>query len=150
MIEIEIDILRPSELWQNKVDDTWIQTTVEKVLHHLKPAFHTYEVSIVLADDAFVQTLNLKYRNIDKPTNVLSFPTKDEAIALGDIIFAFETIDREAQEQHKTFKDHFAHLLVHGVLHLLGYDHAKPNAAETMEHLETEILNELGINNPYD
>lgn len=125
--------------------------------------------SIVLSDDAAIKELNREFRTKDKPTNVLSFPAyqsveglkaalarpaqdpmMEDAGYLGDLILARETIVREALEQDKTVRDHFCHLLVHGTLHLLGYDHMTPAEAETMESLEIRILKELSIANPYD
>lgn len=112
-----------------------------------------YEMSIVLADDAFVRELNRNYRNIDKPTNVLSFPAEDEGVQgprmLGDVVLAFETVQREAAEAGKPARDHLAHLIVHGTLHLLGYDHEEAPEAEKMEALERKILAGLGIADPY-
>jgi probable rRNA maturation factor len=105
------------------------------------------EISIVLADDDFVQNLNKQYRGKNKPTNVLSFPNEDEP--LGDVILAFETVAREAEEQGKTFRDHAAHLIVHGILHLMGYDHEDEGEADKMEAREAKILKKLGIANPY-
>lgn len=106
------------------------------------------EIAVVLADDAFAQQLNRDYRGKDKPTNVLSFPN-DEAGQLGDIVLAFETVEREAAEQGKSFKHHAVHLLVHGTLHLLGYDHEIEKEAARMEKLEIKILDKLGVANPY-
>lgn len=116
-----------------------------------------FEVSVVLADDGTVQALNRDYRGQDKPTNVLSFAVRDTGMPvppnipepLGDIILAFETTAREAEEQSKTTEDHFCHLLVHGMLHLLGYDHIQDDEAEEMESLETEILTGLGLQDPW-
>lgn len=108
------------------------------------------EVTLVLADDAFVKTLNRDYRYKDKPTNVLSFPQDEEDLPyLGDVIFALETIQKEAKEQGKAFESHLLHLAVHGVLHLIGYDHEDDTQAEEMEALEVEILRGLDIANPY-
>lgn len=107
------------------------------------------ELSLVLSDDAEVQALNAQYRNQDKPTNVLSFPSGEPAMP-GDVILAFETCAKEAKEQDKTLADHFTHLVVHGLLHLMGYDHEEDDQADDMESLETEILAELGVGNPYE
>jgi probable rRNA maturation factor len=106
------------------------------------------EVSILLTNDVAIQVLNSDYRGFDKPTNVLSFPQDDEVL-LGDIAMAYETLAREAGEQDKTFHDHFTHLFVHGVLHLLGYDHEEKHDQEDMEKQEINILHGLGIQNPY-
>lgn len=111
-------------------------------------------VDITLADDAEQQRLNRDWRGKDAPTNVLAFPSGGPAAPgapriLGDVVLALSTIRREASEQHKPFADHLLHLVVHGVLHLRGYDHAEPEAAEAMEAREIAILEELGIPNPY-
>nr|WP_295831468.1 rRNA maturation RNase YbeY [uncultured Azospirillum sp.] len=116
------------------------------------------ELSVVLADDELVHRLNREYRGKDKPTNVLSFalteaeePEAQEGVPvmLGDVILAYETVAREASEQGKSFKDHMTHLVMHGVLHLLGYDHETDDEAEEMEALETRLLATLGIADPY-
>lgn len=115
------------------------------------------EASIMLADDAAVRELNKTYRGIDKPTNVLSFAALDDEdepivdpLLLGDIIAAFETTKREAEEQGCSVADHLFHLIVHGVLHLIGYDHIDEAGAEEMETLEIQILAANNIENPYD
>ncbi|MCB9984017.1 MAG: rRNA maturation RNase YbeY [Rhodospirillales bacterium] len=107
------------------------------------------ELSIVLANNDFVQKLNKEWRGKDRPTNVLSFP-QDEPMLLGDIILAYETVRDEAEAQGKRFEAHATHLLVHGLLHLLGHDHIEDDEAATMEALEIEILAALNIKNPYD
>jgi len=111
------------------------------------------ELSLLLTDDAHVRVLNRTWRGKDKPTNVLSFPAADEddepGPLLGDVAVARETTAREAIEEGKRFDDHFAHLLVHGLLHLFGFDHETDEEAEEMEALETEILAGLGIADPY-
>jgi probable rRNA maturation factor len=121
------------------------------------------EMSLVLADDALVQTLNRDYRDKDKPTNVLSFALldgsddSDDALAreegmpilIGDVILAFETVRREAREQGKSIENHLTHLVIHGVLHLLGYDHQSDPDADRMERLETSILARMGVADPY-
>lgn len=113
------------------------------------------EISLTLVDDATIQQLNAQYRQKDKPTNVLSFPFDDEVPAntaqpLGDVIVSVETLGREATAQKKLFSDHFQHMVTHGILHLLGYDHLTDNEANVMENLEIRILAELNIPNPYD
>jgi probable rRNA maturation factor len=112
------------------------------------------ELSIVLTDDAEQQALNREWRGIDKPTNVLSFPQIAPFAPLsgiiGDIVLARETLEREAAELQKPFADHFTHLVVHGFLHILGYDHLEDGDALQMEGLETKILATLGIPDPYD
>lgn len=107
------------------------------------------ELSVVLSDDAQVQKLNRDYRHKDKPTNVLSFPMPPETGLMGDVIFARETLAREAANQGKRFEDHFVHLLIHGVLHLQGFDHQIDVDAEDMEAREVRALARLSIDNPY-
>lgn len=114
-------------------------------------------VDITLADDAAQRALNRTWRGKDASTNVLAFPALDPAVPvpkgapvlLGDVVLAFETVVREAAEQEKSFKDHLRHLVVHGVLHLLGYDHTEAAEAAAMEAREIAILAELGVPNPY-
>ena len=112
---------------------------------------------ITLADDAEQRRLNRTWRGKDAPTNVLAFPAADPdmpvpsgaPLLLGDVVLAFETVRREAVEQNKPFADHLRHLVVHGVLHLLGYDHENAAEAAIMEGREIAILAELGVPNPY-
>ncbi len=124
--------------------------------HHVFEQFGsgTVEISIVLADNAFVQNLNRDYRGKDKPTNVLSFPQDPVAdskmINLGDVVMAYETVMAESKIQKKPFTEHVTHLLVHGILHLLEYDHENEEEAEEMESLEIRVLERLGIKNPYE
>jgi probable rRNA maturation factor len=108
-------------------------------------------VSVALSSDAVVSELNGRFRGKPKPTNVLSFPTGPGSPAgqIGDIILGLETVKREATEQYIAFEDHVQHLVVHGVLHLLGYDHETTADAERMEAIEIEVLFKLGIANPY-
>lgn len=114
------------------------------------------EVSIVLADDATVRALNRDYRGRDAPTNVLAFPQGAAAaeqaagpLLLGDVVLAYETVRREAAAQGKTLADHTRHLVVHGLLHLCGFDHDADAAAADMERRETAILAALGVADPY-
>lgn len=112
------------------------------------------EWSVVLSDDARVRVLNRDWRGKDTPTNVLSFPAaevdeEDPGPLLGDVVVARETTAREAAEEGKRFEDHLAHLLVHGLLHLFGFDHETDEEADEMEALEVEILAGLDISDPY-
>jgi len=119
------------------------------------------EVAVRLTDDGEVQTLNRDFRGKDKPTNVLSFPqvqddllaglanSDDGEILLGDIVLARETCAREAEEKTISLVDHATHLIVHGTLHLVGYDHGDDASAVAMEALEVKALASLGIANPY-
>ncbi|MEG3145082.1 rRNA maturation RNase YbeY [Sphingomonas sp. RT2P30] len=122
----------------------------------------TIEISIRLTDDAEVQTLNAQYRRKDKPTNVLSFPmiqpdlldtvttnSDDGEVLLGDIVLAHGVCAREAEERGISLADHATHLIVHGTLHLLGYDHLGEDEAEAMEAIETDALTSLGLADPY-
>lgn len=106
------------------------------------------EVSIILTDDKEIQKINREYRNINKPTNVLSFELGDD-ILLGDIYISLNTVRREAAQMGISVEDHCAHMIVHGVLHLIGYDHVTDDEATIMEGKETKILAKMGIKNPY-
>ncbi|MBV9235121.1 MAG: rRNA maturation RNase YbeY [Xanthobacteraceae bacterium] len=113
------------------------------------------ELAIVLTDDAAIRELNRRWRGSDKATNVLSFPAHglvppgSGPRPLGDVVIAYETMAREAQEQGLPFTHHLTHLAVHGFLHLLGYDHESDTEAETMEQLERDILARLDVPDPY-
>lgn len=118
-------------------------------------------INLSLSNDAEVQKLNAEFRRLDKPTNVLSFANIDdeefedslaeaEVIELGDIIIALETMQRESAAKNISLHDHFCHLLAHGVLHLLGFDHQEDDEAEYMEDFEVKILRQMNINNPYE
>jgi probable rRNA maturation factor len=110
-------------------------------------------VTVVVDDDARIRELNKLWRGLDKPTNVLSFPSPDTQPGpertLGDIAISYETAAREAAAEDKSFADHMAHLSVHGFLHLLGYDHESDDDAEEMEGLERIILARIGVSDPY-
>jgi probable rRNA maturation factor len=117
------------------------------------------EVSFLFSDNKTIQHLNHQYRHKDKPTNVLSFPSNipsdivsqlgEHSPPLGDIVLAFETLDQEARLAGKPFLDHLVHLMIHGLLHLLGYDHETVPEAAAMEALEIQFLQQLSIPNPY-
>ena len=107
-------------------------------------------VTILLSGDARARKLNARFRGKDKPTNVLSFaPAISDGTHLGDVVIAYGVTAREARASNKHLRDHLRHLVVHGVLHLLGYDHERPREAQKMERLEVSVLAELGIAHPY-
>jgi probable rRNA maturation factor len=110
------------------------------------------DVCIRVVDAAESRQLNHDYRHKDAPTNVLSFPAGidlPDALVWGDIVVCADVVEREAADQGKRFEDHFAHMVVHGVLHLLGYDHQAADEAAVMERLEIQILDGFGISDPY-
>ena len=112
------------------------------------------EASVVMSSDSQMRKLNLKHRDVDYPTNVLAFPLGEPMWPggpdhLGDIVLAFETVVREAARDAKPLDAHVTHLLVHGLLHLLGHDHETESDAELMEKIEVEIITSLGYPDPY-
>lgn len=159
-VEIEIDLADPCARWRKALPE--IDKLCQKAaLAALAVCGKTIagakaELSLVLADDAALRELNREFRGQDKPTNVLSFPASEKPepgapmVLLGDVVLAYETVAREARAQGKSLAEHTAHMVVHGVLHLLGFDHERGGGeAERMEALETQILAKLGIPNPY-
>jgi probable rRNA maturation factor len=150
----EIAFIRSSEAWP---------ADSEAVAGHaVEAAFATAglnsiegaELSIVFSDDAGVRELNRDWRGKDSPTNVLTFPAVEpheieRAPLLGDIVLAHQTLAREAAAEGKTFDAHLAHLVIHGVLHIYGFDHGGADEAERMENLERAALARLGIADPY-
>lgn len=154
---VDVDIKAQSHLWQDALADP--AATVSAAAHGACAALGDRgdvagELCVVLADNAFVQQLNRDYRGKDQPTNVLSFPSPDihkkvEPSCLGDIVLAFEMIAGEAEQANLPLENHTAHLVVHGVLHLFGYDHVSDEDAAQMESLEAKILSGLGIEDPY-
>jgi len=158
MAEPEILINREAEDWPDTLESTLRAAAAAVLAEHLTTTAAIVELGITLADDDAVHALNRDHRGQDKPTNVLSFPLVDgdfepEApgapLLLGDVILAYETVAREAAGQGKSLADHAVHLVVHGVLHLLGHDHESDGEADAMERLETAILCKLGIADPY-
>ncbi len=158
--EIEIDTLVEAGDWARITQAESLAT--QAVIAALEAADADLptraEVAITFTDNAHIRVLNQQWRGMDKPTNVLSFPAADlpeaalaEGIAqpLGDIIVALETLVAEAEAEDKKVEHHLTHLVVHGTLHLLGYDHIEDDEAEEMEGLERQILDGLGIDDPY-
>lgn len=156
-IDIQINIT--SDNWKPflKSNPSIIKKTVQQAFASIEnslPKTKTIELSLLFCDDSEMQTLNKQYRGNNKPTNVLSFPQADiignDIATIGDIILSYDTIRQEAIDQEKALIDHVQHLLVHGILHLLGHDHVKNKDAIKMEKLEVEILKKLGVKNPYN
>jgi probable rRNA maturation factor len=145
----EISVIIEENAWRGAVPDlpAKIKQGARTALSHATSP-RAPKLTILLTGDEHVQVLNKQYRGKDRPTNVLSFPS-GHADYLGDIAIAYGTTAREAEASGKPLAKHAIHLAVHGVLHLLGYDHEKPRDAETMEALETEILADMGIPDPY-
>ena len=119
----------------------------------IQPQSNEVEMTVRIVDEAESHALNLNYRGKDRPTNVLSFPfecpDEVELPLLGDLVICRQVVEREAQEQDKPVMAHWAHMVVHGSLHLLGYDHIEDDEAEKMESLETQIMTGLGFADPY-
>ncbi|HTC99581.1 MAG TPA: rRNA maturation RNase YbeY [Bradyrhizobium sp.] len=153
------EVLVVAECWQNEPDaEAVIQRAIAAAAGSVDADVGDAELAVMLTDDPGIRTLNSNWRGIDKPTNVLSFPALqgegarkpgDAPRMLGDIAIAYETTRREADAEGKLFEHHLSHLAIHGFLHLIGYDHENDADAEEMEALETEILEQLGIPDPY-
>ena len=158
---LKIDVSVDSEHWKNAAA---AKDVVRRALEQAATALSTKtaELAIVLTDDAAMRRLNRNWRGIDAPTNVLSFATKNSGDQLdeqsggqfvgnhlGDIVLAYETVKREAHRDGKAFDHHLAHLVVHGFLHLLGYDHGNDAQARRMETTERAILRDLAVPDPY-
>jgi probable rRNA maturation factor len=153
------EVLVVADGWQSEPDaEAVIQRAIAAAAEIADADTGEAELAVMLTDDAGIRTLNNNWRGIDKPTNVLSFPAlpptgpagpDDAPRMLGDIAIAFETTRAEADDEQKPFDHHLSHLAVHGFLHLIGYDHEEEEDAEAMEALETEILAQLGIPDPY-
>lgn len=166
---MDIDTLIEDDRWAQAGLEALAESACHAVLERLGLDPAGYEVSLLGCDDARISVLNAEFRGKPAPTNVLSWPAEDLAPdspgavpdlpgeglpglpeSLGDIAIAFETCQREARLQGKPFSAHVTHLLVHGCLHLLGYDHINDQDAALMEGLEIEILATLGIADPYE
>jgi probable rRNA maturation factor len=158
-----VGILIESEAWQDLPDAEDIARRAIAAAASVMDAsdagtgLRNVEISLLLCDDEAIAALNGRWRGQEKPTNVLSFPAWplhgsvaiQERRLLGDIAIAYQTLVREARESGKTASAHLSHLVVHGYLHLAGYDHEADDEAEEMERLERDILNRLGIADPY-
>ncbi|RAI40496.1 rRNA maturation RNase YbeY [Rhodoplanes roseus] len=152
-----VDVVVESPLWAEEPD---AEALVLRAVAATLPADRgACELCVVLADDATVQALNARYRGKDAPTNVLSFPAvpggtsgdadPDMPTLLGDVVLAYETVRAESQRDGTPFAHHLGHLVVHGVLHLLGYDHETDAEAELMEARERDVLASLDVPDPY-
>ncbi|HSG36280.1 MAG TPA: rRNA maturation RNase YbeY [Paracoccaceae bacterium] len=164
---MEIDLNIEDARWEALGLEALAETAAEAVLARLVIDQNIVELSLLGCNDARIAELNAEFRGKPLPTNVLSWPAEERAaeiegdmpempkadmfgtIELGDIAIAFETCAREAEAAGKTLEAHATHLLVHGVLHLLGFDHERDRDATLMEGLETEILGKMGIEDPY-
>lgn len=147
-----VDIQIDSALWDAQPDaEAAIRAAVTAAAAHSTSGG---EVSILLTDDSAVRVLNREWRGIDKATNVLSFPapealSKSAAGILGDIVIAYETLQRESADEHRDFLHHLTHLTVHGYLHLVGYDHEDDAHADEMESLESKIMTRMQLPDPW-
>ena len=144
-------------------DDAWrsvdnLAALIKQSIHAVNNQFDDADmcptsVTLTLTNDPEIQRLNRDFRDKDKPTNVLSFPDgdmdDDGRLHIGDIALSYQTLAAEAEAEQKPLADHLTHLIVHGLLHLYGYDHIEDEDAVEMEALEIEILEDMGIKNPY-
>ncbi|MBS0848617.1 rRNA maturation RNase YbeY [Citrobacter sp. JGM124] len=150
MSEVILDLQLACEDNTGLPEESQIQTWLNAVISQFQ---EEAEVTVRLVDEAESHELNLTYRGKDKPTNVLSFPFEAppgiELPLLGDLIICRQVVEQEALEQEKPLIAHWAHMVIHGSLHLLGYDHIEDDEAEEMEALETEIMLALGYADPY-
>jgi probable rRNA maturation factor len=153
-LKLEVDVVRHAEAWASApVTDAMLKRAARVALLAAAPDRQgLHRVTLLLTDDNEMKELNRAWRGEDAPTNVLSFPAGEEARepgVLGDVVLAHETILKEAREANIALTDHVSHLVVHGVLHLLGFDHMNDAEAERMENLERTALASLGIADPY-
>ena len=153
-MKLALEINAPSDLWRGLPKARALARETIAACFAESGFAQTGSVSLCLTDDAEVRSLNARWRGIDKPTNVLSFPAAPAEAAtktplLGDIALAFETLASEAEEAGAPLADHYRHLVAHGFLHLIGYDHQTDDEAGRMEELERRILARLGVADPY-
>ena len=145
-LDLQIAVKNEENLPSGQDFQKWLSDTISQ----FQP---DAEVTIRLVDEKESHELNLEYRGKDKPTNVLSFPFEAppgiELDLLGDLVICKQVVEKEAQEQNKPLAAHWAHMVVHGALHLLGYDHIDDAEAEEMESLETDIMQSMGFDDPY-
>ncbi|WEK04110.1 MAG: rRNA maturation RNase YbeY [Candidatus Devosia phytovorans] len=150
---IDIAVIINDEAWPDNLEARAEEAVLEALKQSKAKVKGAAEVSVVLTNDEEQHELNKQWRGKDSSTNVLSFPQIEPfgpvVGILGDITLARETLIREADEQGMSFEAHFTHLVVHGFLHILGYDHLTDDEATEMEGLETQILATLGIDDPY-
>jgi probable rRNA maturation factor len=153
---LTVDVTIAADAWLRALPDAEaaVRAAAEAAWASSGAAGNAAEDSVLLANDETVRALNRRHRGIDRPTNVLSFPIGTAPAGglprmLGDVVLADGVLLREARDQGKTALEHLSHLVVHGVLHLLGYDHEADPEADTMEALEVRALATLGIPNPY-
>lgn len=157
MSAVEVALAVDPVGWDKRIADLHplLLRVVEAAIGHTDAAPSPVEVSILLTDDTRMRALNRDFRGQDRPTNVLSFagetdtPDNGAALLIGDVAVALETTEREARAQGKSLADHLCHLVVHGILHLLGYDHERDTDAQVMEAAERDILARLTIDDPY-
>ncbi|MBS98176.1 MAG: rRNA maturation RNase YbeY [Oceanospirillaceae bacterium] len=146
-VDLQIDVDNSAALPQPEQFGRWVQTALDGRIDR-------GEICIRIVTPEESQTLNREYRGKDRPTNVLSFPFEAPpgvpVDLIGDLAICADVVEQEAQEQNKTVTDHWAHMVIHGTLHLLGFDHIKDDEAEVMEALEIELLAQLGIADPYE
>lgn len=160
LVPLEIDISITQSRWEKLPFnvESCIQEVCKRVLQKIIQDPKPFVLSILLTDDQEIQELNKNYRGKEGPTNILSFgvehfPMKGEIslLPLGDLALSYERIEEEARAQGKTFQNHFIHLIIHGMLHLLGFDHGQEAEAKEMETIEVELLrSHFGIPNPYE
>ena len=147
------DIVASFSLWSKAAISQAIESHSEMIQNDLELLQTEAELTVRVVESEESQSLNSTYRGKDKPTNVLSFPFEQppgmQLPLLGDLVVCQNVVEKEASEQNKILLHHWAHLIVHGTLHLLGFDHIEDDEAELMESLEVEILHNLGIDDPY-